>query len=129
MNSNRLRLILFSFSAFKHISTNICPQLSKFKAQVLKQSLHIQISKQHSTKIEVKKQMGQQNVFYFEESKLLKTIDDANDAIYLKLRETIPVVLLLGWTGGKDAHLKKYSDIYSNLGYHTIRFSPSDYTT
>jgi len=126
MISNRLRLILFSssFSAFKHISTNI--SLKSFRFNV---SLPTSSCRQFSTKIQLKKQMGQQNVFYFEESILLKTIEDANDANYLKLRETLPVVLLLGWTGGKDSHLKKYAEFYSNLGYHTIRFSPSDYTT
>jgi hypothetical protein len=131
MISKRFGLILFSssFSAFKHIPTKFRSLLFKIEATLPKQRLFFQISRKYTTKIEHKNQMGQQNVFYFEESKLLETIEDANDSNYVKLRETLPVVLLLGWTGGKDAHLKKYSDLYSSLGYHTIRFSPSDYTT
>ena len=131
MSTNRLRLILFSssFSAFKQFS-KFCSIDSSFKYFNIKatsssKSVLIQKSRHFSAK----KRMGEQNVFYFEESKLLTTIKDRSHENYAKLRESIPVVLLLGWTGGKDQHLKKYADTYSSLGFHTIRFSPSDYTT
>lgn len=58
---------------------------------------------------------GKQNKFYIEKSNLDKS-----------LHSKIPVVCLFGWTGAQDSHLKKYSDLYSDLGYHTIRFSPSN---
>lgn len=66
---------------------------------------------------------GKQNVFYFEPSKLLPA--DINSQKYAELYAEIPVVALLGWAGAQDQHLQKYSSIYSALGYHTIRFSPS----
>lgn len=67
---------------------------------------------------------GKQNVFYFEPSKLLPA--DINNQKYADLYAKIPVVALLGWAGAQDQHLQKYSSIYSALGYHTIRFSPSN---
>ena len=120
MISKGFGLILFSssFSAFKHISTKFRSTLFKIEATIPRQRLFFQISRKYTTKIEHKNQMGQQNVFYFEESKLLKTVEDANDSNYMKLRETLPVVLLLGWTGGKDAHLKKYSDFQNRMFIH-----------
>lgn len=57
--------------------------------------------------------MFKQNTFYFEASKLTNKTTK------------IPVVCLLGWAGARDSNLRKYSKIYSDLGYHTIRFSPS----
>ena len=64
-----------------------------------------------------------QNVFYFEESNLLPT--DKLCSSYSRLYKEIPVVAVLGWAGAQDQQLQKYSQIYSSLGYHTIRFSPS----
>jgi hypothetical protein len=87
------------------------------------------------------RQPGKQNVFYYE---LANTLLDSNDlakgttATEVKASEQdktnelykrIPVVLLLGWAGAEDKHLKKYSDIYAKMGYHTIRFSPSNNLT
>ena len=57
---------------------------------------------------------GKQNKFYFEESNL-KEIN----------RNKIPVVCVLGWAGARDQNLNKYAQIYSQLGFHTVRFSPS----
>lgn len=70
---------------------------------------------------------GSQNVFYFEESNITKKMDKA-DPNYIKLYEKIPLIAILGWTGSTDKVLKKYHKIYADIGYHTIRFSPSDYT-
>jgi hypothetical protein len=71
---------------------------------------------------------GQQNTFYFEPSPLL-TLYDKHSPMYTKLYESIPVVLLLGWTGARDQNMKKYQSIYTNQGYHVIRFAPSDKLT
>ena len=70
------------------------------------------------------KKNGSQNVFYYEPSILLDNVNK-NDKLYSKLHETIPVILLFGWTHCYDSHLKKYQLIYKNMGYHTIRISPS----
>lgn len=48
--------------------------------------------------------MFKQNTFYFETSKCL---NDFNK---------IPLVCVLGWAGAKDSNLKKYAQIYSDLG-------------
>ena len=65
---------------------------------------------------------GKQNRFYFEKSILVdETIED-----YKSMYNKIPVVVLLGWAGAQDNQLKKYSQIYSEMGYHTVRFSPSN---
>lgn len=69
------------------------------------------------------KNKGEQNVFYFEPSRLLPS--DKTLPEYLFLYSKIPVICLLGWAGAQDQHLVKYSRIYSQLGYHTLRFSPS----
>jgi hypothetical protein len=61
---------------------------------------------------------GRQNTFYIEKSKLEKSLHDK-----------IPVICLMGWAGARDSHLKKYEKIYSDLGYHTVRFSPSNSVT
>lgn len=71
---------------------------------------------------------GKQNEFYFEESKITKSMDKS-DPNYRKLYERIPLVTVLGWTGSYDKVLKKYSNIYSDMGYHTIRFSTDHSTT
>jgi hypothetical protein len=71
---------------------------------------------------------GRQNVFYFEPSIYLENVNK-NDKFYSILYDKIPVILLFGWAGARDSHLKKYQSIYKNLGYHTIRFSPSDKLT
>ena len=69
------------------------------------------------------KKSGKQNVFYFEESNLLPA--DKTSSSYSKLYKEIPVVAVLGWAGAQDQNVQKYSQIYSSLGYHIIRFSPS----
>ena len=71
---------------------------------------------------------GKQNVFYFTKSKLLNS-DKLNELESTKLYGNIPVVFLLGWTGAKDKHLTKYANIYASMGYHTVRFSPSNKLT
>ena len=69
------------------------------------------------------KKRGEQNKFYFEKSILLDEKNTECTSMYNK----IPVVVLLGWSGAQDNQLKKYSQIYSKMGYHTVRFSPSNY--
>lgn len=79
----------------------------------------------YSTKSSIEQNaIKDQNEFHFTKSNLLDLVK-SNQHEYSKLYESIPVVILLGWTGSRDSHLKKYSNIYSNLGYHTIRFAPS----
>ena len=68
--------------------------------------------------------MEDQNKFYFQPSNLLPA--DSSHPDYSRLYAKIPLVCLLGWAGARDQNLKKYANIYSSLGYHTIRFSPSD---
>lgn len=68
-----------------------------------------------------------QNQFYFERSTLLNSITDP--AKYQILYEKIPVVLVLGWAGSKDNNVRKYEQIYAKMGYHTIRFSPTNQLT
>ena len=72
--------------------------------------------------------LKQQNAFFFEPSLLLSKIekDGAEQKTYENLYKKIPVVLLLGWAGSKDKNLKKYQSIYSTMGYHVIRFAPSN---
>ncbi|CAF0994606.1 unnamed protein product [Brachionus calyciflorus] len=72
--------------------------------------------------------VGKQNEFYFEESKISRQIPKSS-ILYKETYNKIPVVLLLGWTGAIDRHIQKYNEIYTRLGYHTIRFSPSDSLT
>lgn len=65
-----------------------------------------------------------QNQFYFEPSILIKNEGKEakkNSNLYQK----VPVVLILGWTGSQDNHVRKYERVYSEMGYHTIRFAPS----
>lgn len=71
----------------------------------------------------LEKKSGRQNEFYFERSKLLNGVENRD------LYEKIPVVLLLGWAGTRDQYMRKYEQIYAQLGYHTIRFSPSNFLT
>jgi hypothetical protein len=77
-----------------------------------------------STKLASNKS-GKQDVFYFEESPVSKSID-RNDKNYSRIYEQIPVILLFGWAGAVDRHLEKYSIVYTSLGYHTLRFAPSN---
>lgn len=78
---------------------------------------------------------NKQNQFYFERSKLLDQVvvkdgeSPLNDRTYRELYEKIPVVLVLGWAGSKEPHVRKYEQIYSGLGYHTIRFAPTNKLT
>ena len=37
---------------------------------------------------------------------------DSDDSTELRCEHTVPVVILLGWTGCQQKHLKKYSAIY-----------------
>jgi len=37
---------------------------------------------------------------------------DKNDSTELKYKNEVPVVILLGWAGCQQRHLKKYSAIY-----------------
>jgi hypothetical protein len=57
-----------------------------------------------------------QDTYYFTESKLG---DSPN----------IPLALVLGWAGSIDSNVSKYSKIYEDFGYHTIRFSPNTIST
>ena len=73
---------------------------------------------------EIEQFKRKQNEFYFEPSQLLP--EDKNSFGYETSYESIPVIVLFGWAGANDNHLKKYSQFYNSLGYHTIRFSPSN---
>lgn len=42
-----------------------------------------------------------------------------------KLDGFIPAVLLLGWVGCQHKYLQKYSKIYDDKGFITIRYSPA----
>lgn len=64
-----------------------------------------------------------QNEFVFEPSNLLPADEQADN--YQHLFKQIPVVCIFGWTGSHDKNLGKFSQIYTDLGYHTIRISPS----
>ena len=55
---------------------------------------------------------GLNDIFYYRESLLVD-------------KEEIPLALLLGWAGSNDKHVLKYAQIYENMGYHTIRISPT----
>jgi hypothetical protein len=71
--------------------------------------------------LSVSDQPNRQDIFYFEKSNLAKQKPE--------LHEKIPVILLLGWTGAIDKHLRKYQEIYSTMGYHVVRLSPSNTLT
>ena len=58
---------------------------------------------------------GLSNTFYYRESPLINKIE----------HKEIPLVLVLGWAGAIDKHVLKYAQMYENMGYHTIRLSPS----
>lgn len=62
-----------------------------------------------------------QDQFYFERSKLA--------AKNTEMHEKIPVVCILGWAGSLNHHVRKYEQIYSQMGYHTIYFAPTNKTT
>ena len=61
------------------------------------------------------KDFGLKNHFYYRESPLMNKID----------KKQIPLVLVLGWAGAIDKHVLKYSQMYENMGCHTIRLSPT----
>lgn len=69
------------------------------------------------------KKYGEQNKLYFEPSNLLP---EKSDPKYLRKFKEIPVICVLGWTGSNDKEIQKYSSIYNSMGYHTVRFSPSN---
>lgn len=71
---------------------------------------------------------NRQNEFYFERSPILNGLSESGPN-YQQLYENIPVAMVLGWAGAQDQHVRKYEQIYSKLGYHTIRFSPSNQLT
>ena len=73
-------------------------------------------------------QQGEQNTFYFKKSILISS-NILSVSEHAKLYDSIPVVLLLGWAGARDTHLNKYANIYQSMGYHTVRFSPSENLT
>jgi pimeloyl-ACP methyl ester carboxylesterase len=62
-----------------------------------------------------KKFKRQQNVFYFNQSKKANEIE----------AERLPVTLILGWADSYDNRVRKYSEIYEEFGFHTIRVAPS----
>lgn len=62
-----------------------------------------------------KKIKRQQNVFYYTASKKAKEIN----------AERVPVAIVLGWADSADSRLRKYSEIYEEFGFHTIRVNPS----
>ena len=68
-----------------------------------------------------------QNQFYFKKSPILTHIDQTSE--YSRIYQNLPVVILLGWTGSRDNQLRKFQSIYTQLGYHVIRFAPSDKLT
>ena len=69
----------------------------------------------------------EQDTFYFEPSKFLPDVKDSNE--YSVLYKKTPVVALLGWAGAKPENLQKYAQIYIDMGFHTIQFSPSNKLT
>lgn len=73
-------------------------------------------------------QRFEQDKFYFIESRLTKNMKKETK-LYTQTYQQIPVVLVLGWAGAIDRHVRKYTDIYCDLGYHTLRFSPSNSLT
>ena len=105
------------------ISTESLNCFNIFSTNIVKYSTNIKMNIDSNKSIS-----GRQNVFYFEPSIHLENAD-INDKAYSILYDKIPVVLLFGWAGARDSHLKKYQSIYKNMGYHTIRFSPSDQLT
>jgi hypothetical protein len=73
---------------------------------------------------------GKQNTFYFEKSPLLSDEQAHKDPnTHTELYNNLPVVLLFGWTGSQDKQLKKYVKLYSSMGYHVLRFAPSNKLT
>lgn len=68
-----------------------------------------------------------QDTFYFESSKFLPEFKHSNE--YSDIYNKTPVVALLGWAGSKPENLQKYAQIYTDMGYHTIQFSPSNKLT
>lgn len=66
---------------------------------------------------------GSQDKFYFESSNILP--ENKKSPRYMRLYQKIPVIALLGWAGAEDHDMLKQSEMYRELGYHTIRFSPS----
>jgi hypothetical protein len=63
--------------------------------------------------------------FIFECSSLIKETQQQQQQQHL-LYKQIPLVVLFGWAGSTDQLIQKYQNIYKQLGYHTIRFSPSN---
>jgi len=63
----------------------------------------------------MQKFIGQQNVFYFNRSPKADELSE----------EEIPLAIVLSWADSSDASTQKYSKIYEELGFHTIRFSPT----
>lgn len=59
----------------------------------------------------------------------LKAHDDVHVTFPPQKNETTqtPVVLLLGWLGCQDRHLKKYSKIYEDRGLITVRYTAPGY--
>ena len=67
-----------------------------------------------------------QDQFYFECSTLVKkNSTDDQQQLYKK----IPIVVILGWAGSLNHHVRKYERIYSDMGYHTIHFAPTNKLT
>ena len=62
-----------------------------------------------------KKFKRQQNVYYFNQSKKRNDIE----------AERLPVALILGWADSCDSRVRKYSQIYEEFGFHTMRVAPS----
>jgi hypothetical protein len=77
----------------------------------------------------VKSSAREQNTFFFEKSPILSSELAKNSNAYSKLYDNLPVVLLFGWTGSRDRQLVKYQKLYSSMGYHVLRFSPSNKLT
>lgn len=73
-------------------------------------------------------QRFEQDKFYFIESNITKNMRKESK-LYTETYRKIPVVLVMGWAGAIDRHLRKYTDIYCDMGYHTLRFSPSNSLT
>jgi hypothetical protein len=94
----------------------LAPRFNPFKPFI--------IPREYSSIVPMTEKRKPQNEFYFEKSPLLSKYK-SDSQLYAKLFEKIPIVLLMGWAGARDQNLKKYIDIYSNMGYHVLRFAPS----
>ena len=46
-----------------------------------------------------------------------------------EVRNSKPIVALLGWNSAQDKHLVKYSDIYEKKGFDTVRISANPFST